>query len=62
MKISLKAARVNANLTQKEVAERMNISKNTLVNWEKGRTMIDDTPLMVLSEIYSVDIENLFLG
>lgn len=36
LQISLAAARVNAGLTQEEVAKNMKISKNTLVNWEKG--------------------------
>ena len=36
-KISLAAARVNAEMTQEEVAEIMHVSKNTIINWEKGR-------------------------
>lgn len=36
LQISLAAARVNAGLTQEEVVKKMHISKNTLVNWEKG--------------------------
>lgn len=35
-KISLAAARVNAGLTQDEVAKRMHVSKTTILNWEKG--------------------------
>lgn len=34
MKIQLKAARVNANLTQEDVAKALNISKNSIVNYE----------------------------
>ena len=33
--ISLAAARVNARMTQAEVAKAIKISKNTLINWEK---------------------------
>ena len=33
-KISMAAARVNAKLTQSEVAEIMKVSKQTIVNWE----------------------------
>ena len=32
MSISIKAARVNAGLTQSEVAERINKTKNTIAN------------------------------
>lgn len=35
--ISLAAARVNANLTQKEFAERCGVSESTVVAWESGR-------------------------
>ena len=38
MKISLKAARVNAGLTQDEVAKITKKSKSTIVSYEKGRT------------------------
>ncbi len=39
IQISLAAARVNANLTQEQVAEKMDVSKKTIVDWEKGRTV-----------------------
>ena len=38
MAISLKAARVNADLTQKEAAKALGISKGTLANYEMYRT------------------------
>ncbi len=37
-RISLAAARVNAKLTQEEVARIMHVSKNTVNNWENGKT------------------------
>lgn len=36
IQISLAAARVNAGMTQEKVAKEMHVSKNTIVNWEKG--------------------------
>lgn len=62
MKISLKAARVNANLTQQEVADILKVSKHTIINWEKGKTKPKYAPLKVLSDIYSIDMEHIFLG
>lgn len=62
MKISLKAARVNANLTQQEVADLVHVSKHTIINWEKGKTSVAYAPLKLLSEIYNINIENIFLG
>lgn len=37
-KISLAAARVNVGLTQEDIAREMHVSKNTIVNWENGKT------------------------
>ncbi len=36
-KIQIQAARVNANLTQKEAAKKLNISQATLQNYESGK-------------------------
>ena len=35
IRISLAAARVNANMTQETVANAMKVSVNTIINWEK---------------------------
>lgn len=56
-KISLKAARVNANMTQDAVAQRLNKTKQTIVNWETGVTDIKYNDLLALSELYSMPIE-----
>lgn len=61
IKISLAAARVNANLTQQEVAERMKVSKNTVIKWEKGKSELKVSELCSLSQLYKIPIENIFL-
>lgn len=35
--VSLAAARVNAKLTQKELAEKCGVSESTVIAWEAGR-------------------------
>ena len=37
-KISMAAARVNANKTQAEVAQALHVGKQTVVSWENGKT------------------------
>ena len=59
--ISLAAARVNAGLTQEAVAKKMKISKNTLVNWEKGKITPSFASLQALSHIYKIPTDNIFL-
>ena len=53
-KISLKAARVNANLTQTEVAEAMHITRETLRNWENKITCPSKVQYDKLLELYNV--------
>ncbi len=57
MKVSLKAARVNAGLTQKEVADKLEVSKYTIINWEQGKYKIDRRTLIALAFIYNIDIK-----
>jgi len=37
--ISMKAARVNAELTQAEIAGIMGVSNKTIINWETGKVV-----------------------
>lgn len=60
--ISLKAARVNARLTQSAVAKKLNISISTLKNWEKGKTFPKQPQIEALCELYSVSYDNIFFG
>ncbi len=56
-KITLKAARVNVGMTQDEVAEKMHKTKQTIINWENGFTMIKYKDLLALSELYDMPLE-----
>ena len=57
MKISLKAARVNANLTQEDAAKAMGKTKQTIVDWESGRCEIKYRDMEKLSELYGMPME-----
>lgn len=61
MQITLKAARVNAGLTQEEVAVELRKNKQTIVNWETGKTTIDFANLVALCRLYKVSEDNIFL-
>ncbi len=61
IRISLAAARVNAKLTQEEVAKKMKIGKRTIINWEKGMVMPSFADINMLSDIYGIPIDNIFL-
>lgn len=55
------AARVNAGMKQSDVAEIMKISKQTIVNWEKGLTEPSVNQARKLSEIYKMPLDYIFL-
>lgn len=56
-KISLKAARVNAGLTQAESAERIGVSVSTIKNWEVGRSFPNQPMIEKICEIYGVSYD-----
>lgn len=61
-KIQLKAARVNANLSQDEAAEKLNISKATLQNYESGKTMPQWDMVKKIGEVYNFPTDYIFFG
>lgn len=56
-KISLKAARVNAGLTQAESAERIGVSVSTIKNWEVGKSFPNQPMIEKICEIYGVSYD-----
>lgn len=61
IQISLAAARVNAEMTQETVAKEMHVSKNTVVNWEKGKTEPSISQSKELSRLYNMPLDYIFL-
>ena len=60
-RISLEAVRVNANMTQKEWAERLGVSNNTVVNWEKGNTEPSLSKLREMSQLSGIPMDFIFV-
>ena len=61
LQINLAAARVNAGMTQEDVAKAMHLSKQTIVNWEKGKTLPRFAQLEMLCKIYGISSDYIFL-
>lgn len=59
MAITLKAARVNIGLTQEDAAKALNISKGTLINYEKYRTKPDIETSKQIAALYNTTIDDL---
>lgn len=60
-KITLKAARVNAGLTQKEAAKRIGISYQTLSDYEKDESKIKLSIIKKMCSVYGFPLEYIFL-
>ncbi len=54
-RISMAAARVNAGMTQEDVAKAMEISKATIINWEKGRVIPKPAQFKMYCEVVGID-------
>ena len=57
MNMSLKAARVNKGLTQEAAASQLGISKQTLVSYEKYRTIPDVLMAQKIAALYESTID-----
>jgi transcriptional regulator with XRE-family HTH domain len=59
VKISIRAARVNAGYSQKEAADRLGVSNKTLGNWENGITFPPADKIPLICALYGVSYDNL---
>ena len=51
---SLKAFRVDANLTQEQMAAALNVSKKTVGAWESGKTKPTTDKIDAICELFDV--------
>ena len=58
-KMTLKALRINAGLTQKEVAKSLNVSNKTISSWEKGCTYPKPNYIDAICELYNVEYDHI---
>lgn len=58
----LKEARTNAGLTQEQVAEKIMVSRQTISNWENGRSLPDIVSMIKLSDLYQISLDELLKG
>ena len=55
----LKAARAQAGLTQEQAAEALLVSRQTVSNWETGKTYPDIVSVVKMSDLYGVSLDAL---
>lgn len=59
MKITMASARVNAGLKQNELSQLMNVSQNSVIDWEKGRKYPRVNELYRFCDIVNCPIEQI---
>lgn len=59
---NLKEARKACGLTQKQVANALNVVESCYANWEQGRTEPNIEMLRNLSKILKISIDDLICG
>jgi len=57
--MTLKAARINKDFTQREVAEKIGITRKTLSSWEKGTCIPRIDRLEALCALYDVKYDDI---
>ena len=54
--------RKNVNLTQMQLAEKLNITDRAISKWETGRSMPDSSIMLELCEILKITVNELLSG
>ena len=58
----IKNARTIKKLTQEQVAEDLNVSRQTISNWENGKSLPDIVSIIRMSELYDLSLDELLKG
>ena len=58
----LKEARQMSGLTQENVAEKLNVSRQTISNWETEKFYPDILYVLQLSDLYQISLDELLKG
>lgn len=58
----LKSARTNCKMTQEKVAEEIQVSRQTISNWENNKSYPDIVSVIKLSDLYNISLDQLLKG
>lgn len=60
--LSLTAARVNINLTQKEFAKKCGVSESTVIAWESGKRSPNLRMLNTIESVLGISLDFVRIG
>ena len=58
-KITMKAARVNVGLTQRQASKKFGVSKDTVGNWERGKSYPNIKIIPTIEKVYNIKYEDI---
>lgn len=58
----IKKYRLEANLSQDDLAEKIFVSRQTISNWENDKSYPDVNSLLLISEVFQISLDNLIKG
>lgn len=58
----IKSLRITRGLTQEQLAKTLYVSRQTILNWEQGKTLPDAQSLLLLSALFGVTVDTLMRG
>lgn len=60
--VKLKDARLRAGMTQEKVAEEIQVTRQTISNWENEKSFPDIVSVIRLSSLYGISLDQLLKG
>ena len=57
--MKIKHARIAAQMTQEQVAGVLGVSRQTMSNWETGKTYPDIVSVIKMSDLYAISLDHL---
>ena len=58
----IKNARIQKGYTQEQVAENLLVSRQTISNWENGKSLPDILSIIKMSELYELSLDEMMKG
>ncbi len=58
----IKNARLENGLTQEQAAEKLLVSRQTISNWENGKSLPDIISVIKMGELYELSLDDLLKG
>lgn len=60
--VKLKDARIRAKMTQEQIAEEIQVTRQTISNWENEKSFPDIVSVIKLSNLYDISLDKLLKG